>query len=45
MTKKEALKAVEDLKTNDEPMKKRERKQIDYVKLSATVRREPKTKK
>ena len=45
MTKQEALKAVEDLKTNDEPMKKRERKQIDYVKLSATVRREPKTKK
>ena len=45
MTKQEALKAVEDLKTNDESMKKRERKQIDYVKLSATVRREPKTKK
>jgi hypothetical protein len=45
MTKQEALKAVEELKTNDEPMKKRERKQIDYVKLSATVRREPKTKK
>ncbi len=35
MKKQEALKAVEELKTNnDESMKKRERKQIDYAQLS-----------
>ncbi len=34
MTKQKALKAVEDLKNNDEPMKKRKRKQIDYAVLA-----------